>query len=428
MRQPARNCTVFPVAQSAFTRLAYSPNGKTLAACFGDKTVRLWDVVSGKELHRWDGFPGTVGNTAAFSPDGKMLAVPWKDKKDQTIRLWDTESGKEVRRVKVPHFTHLGVAFATGWKDTGLGWRRPWRTKLGPPLGSCRGQRAASAWTFVGGCEKRRFFCERQNAFDRWRRQGTRCTSGRRPRAKRCGSSRGLMIPTVSLCRHPHTYSPRQRKSSSSGMWLLVRKSLSADGSRNWSWLWHFLPMAEFLRSQRTEKSNSGIPPRGRSDTPWEMATLPFTQSPSAATARRCCAARRARWLELQGLGRDNRQTAPQPSGSQPDRDFRFADGCLPGRPHPGGGPAQMGCDGRTSFRREGFALGSKDGQSDPRVAADSPTPSDGYLRSEDERCHQSRIFSGWPTLACAYEGGGIIRLWEAATGQEASISRAIGN
>ena len=123
--------------------LAYSPNGKTLAACFGDKTVRLWDVVSGKELHRWDGFPGTVGNTAAFSPDGKMLAVPWKDKKDQTIRLWDTESGKEVRRVKVPHFTHLGVAFAPDGKT--LAWG-----------GGGRGERnLVHLWDLAAGKERR---------------------------------------------------------------------------------------------------------------------------------------------------------------------------------------------------------------------------------------------------------------------------------
>jgi WD40 repeat protein len=105
--------------------LAYSPDGKTLAACFGDKTVKLWDVASGKQLHRWDGFPGTGGNTAAFSPDGKTLAVPWKDKKDKTIRLLETESGKEVSRIQVSRFTHLGVAFAPDGKTLAWGAQSP---------------------------------------------------------------------------------------------------------------------------------------------------------------------------------------------------------------------------------------------------------------------------------------------------------------
>jgi len=76
-----------------------SPDGKTLATCCADGAVHLWQTSTGKEIRRWRaraGGPGTPVPTAlAYSPDGKTLAaVGW----DRTVRLWDAATGKEVRR------------------------------------------------------------------------------------------------------------------------------------------------------------------------------------------------------------------------------------------------------------------------------------------------------------------------------------------
>jgi WD40 repeat protein len=65
--------------------VAYSPDGKSLASGSQDKSVRVWDVASGREVLRLDGHSDMVARVA-FSPDGKNLASGSTDK---TVRLWD---------------------------------------------------------------------------------------------------------------------------------------------------------------------------------------------------------------------------------------------------------------------------------------------------------------------------------------------------
>jgi WD40 repeat protein len=82
--------------------VAFSPDGKLLAAGNRYGTVRVWDVATKKERVTLTGHAGDVWSIA-FSPDGKTLATTDTDwKKPSKIRLYDTTTWKERGSLPMP--------------------------------------------------------------------------------------------------------------------------------------------------------------------------------------------------------------------------------------------------------------------------------------------------------------------------------------
>jgi WD40 repeat protein len=125
---------------SEVVSVAYNPNGKMLASGSSDKTIKLWDAASRRELRTLAGHTDNV-TSVAFSPNGRMLASGSDDK---TIKLWDVASGKVLRTltghtyaVDSLAFSPDGVRLASG---SGDGTIKLWDVYSGQELRTLRGQ------------------------------------------------------------------------------------------------------------------------------------------------------------------------------------------------------------------------------------------------------------------------------------------------
>jgi RNA polymerase sigma factor (sigma-70 family) len=104
--------------------VVFSPDGKRIVSTGLDKTVRVWDAESGKELHTLTSHEQEVLGVA-FEPDGKHFVTVATDgwsgpnfaNKSGEIKRWNLESGKEVRNYSAPgELPTLGVAVSPDGK------------------------------------------------------------------------------------------------------------------------------------------------------------------------------------------------------------------------------------------------------------------------------------------------------------------------
>jgi WD40 repeat protein/serine/threonine protein kinase len=97
--------------------VAFSPDGNLLASAGKDRTIRLWEPVTGRLVATLRGHQDDV-NFIAFSPDGQALASA---SDDRTIRLWDPAAGKELRQLASFPWQVIAVAFAPDGKTLAAG-------------------------------------------------------------------------------------------------------------------------------------------------------------------------------------------------------------------------------------------------------------------------------------------------------------------
>jgi len=100
--------------------VAISPAGKLCAT--GGRKVRLWDLATGEPRSGWMSHSEEVGKLA-FSPDGKILAA---GDYAMQVRLWDVESGQQIGKPLPHRDIVVGLAFSPDGKKLLVGTASDW--------------------------------------------------------------------------------------------------------------------------------------------------------------------------------------------------------------------------------------------------------------------------------------------------------------
>lgn len=78
-----------------FSSVAYSRDGKLLAAGSWDQTITLWEAATGRVIRRMTA--GAQVDAVAFHPDGRTLASGGRD---ANVTIWDVATGQPIRTFK----------------------------------------------------------------------------------------------------------------------------------------------------------------------------------------------------------------------------------------------------------------------------------------------------------------------------------------
>ena len=93
--------------------ISWSPDGRRIASSGArDKTVQVWDAVTGQTLMTYSGHADWV-EAVAWSPDGRRIAS--SGAQDKMVQVWDAVTGQ----VLVTYHEHVGGVEAVAWSPDG---------------------------------------------------------------------------------------------------------------------------------------------------------------------------------------------------------------------------------------------------------------------------------------------------------------------
>ncbi|KAF2753583.1 WD40 repeat-like protein [Pseudovirgaria hyperparasitica] len=84
-------------------QVKYSPDGRWIASCSADASIKIWDSTTGSLLQTLEGHFAGI-SCIAWGPDSKTIASGSDDK---SIRLWDVETGKPHKTAFTGHHSYV---------------------------------------------------------------------------------------------------------------------------------------------------------------------------------------------------------------------------------------------------------------------------------------------------------------------------------
>ena len=125
---------------SGVSSASFSPDGKRIVSASDDKTIRIWDAETGRQIGKsLEGHTDEV-SSASFSPDGKRIVSA---SHDNTIRIWDAETVQQIGKPLEGHAFWVNSALfspdgkrivSASWDNTIRIWDAETGQQIGKPL------------------------------------------------------------------------------------------------------------------------------------------------------------------------------------------------------------------------------------------------------------------------------------------------------